>query len=363
MRATLRLVVFGVFAAWVSSAQLAQAQATETGQGQCWPAGKVCWDDGGDASCRLNCCSKQYHQDPTTKKDVCDPVKACWNEGTKCWDDLGANSCKLNCCSQQWRHDSTKGYDVCTAPPGLKPAVVGFGGAVDDQMRQTLTIGQAACWSAGTKCWNNRGTDSCVDNCCSKAYYYDNAKASDVCAPIPTDKKCYAQYTPCWDSLPTPKGKYYVEVSTGQQVFFPSCFQCCARISRNGSTRWPAWTEYYIGDGTHDATAVRTHWSDALVAGLQGMNPIQDIIDTALKPTNPSRTARGGRPKQQEVQTALQQGMANYDAQKSQQAVQKAAIGAGVRAISRAGGPIGPVFDFLFGFFSKMVEPQWDLCD
>jgi hypothetical protein len=229
-------------------------------------------------------------------------------------------------------------------------------------MRQTLVIGQAACWEAGHKCWNNSGVDSCWDNCCSKAYYHDDKVNADVCAPIPADNKCYAQYTPCWDKLPTPKGAYYVEVSNGKKVYYPSCFQCCARISRNGSTHWPAWTEYYIGAGTHDANSAKTRWSDALVAGIQGLNPIQDMLDHLI-PTDSNRAARGGRPQSKELQTALTTAQSNYNAEASAKAGRKAAVGAATKAVSKAGGPVGIVFDFFYGFFSKMTEPQWDLCD
>jgi hypothetical protein len=232
-------------------------------------------------------------------------------------------------------------------------------------MRQSLVLGKAECWSAGTKCWNNTGPKSCWDNCCSKAYYHDSKVNADVCAPIPADNKCYAQYTPCWDSLPTPKGEYYVETSSGKKVFYPSCFQCCARISRNGSTRWPAWTEYYIGSGVHDATSVKTRWSDALVAGLQGLNPVQGMID-ALVPADPKRAKRGGHPESQEVRDSLAEGFVKYSAKQAAQSGAKTAAtaaGASVKAASGAGAVAGFAFNFLFAFFSKMAEPQWDLCD
>jgi hypothetical protein len=165
------------------------------GSGKCWPAGKMCWDNNDqEKSCVLNCCSKSYTTAKSGKlkgKDVCAPESACWPEGKICWDNDGPKSCRYKCCSKLWRHNGKT--DVCTKPSPPQKAVAGYEQEVDDKMKQKLKFKMESCLAAGAKCWNNGGRDSCWHNCCSKAYYH-NGK-SDVCAPIPEDGKCFAQYT------------------------------------------------------------------------------------------------------------------------------------------------------------------------
>jgi hypothetical protein len=299
----------------------------------------------------LHCCSKGYEKAKIGKnkgKDVCSTESACWPAGTKCWDNNGKNSCRYKCCSKLWVQDKKKGYDVCTKPGPAQQAVVGYEGAINNKMQQKLTLKLTqGCLPAGSKCWNNGGRDSCWHNCCSKAYYHDKGKNADVCAPIPADGMCYAQYTPCWNQYPPPGGKTYIEKKNGKKVFYPSCFNCCARVTANGGSHWPAWTQYYIGEGVHDKSSKKTKSTDALLAGLQSMNPVQGFIDN-LKPTG-GRAARGGN----QMSGAL-----------------KTAIKGGISVASRAMGAAGPVgtvvgglFSFLFGMISTLTLPKWDLCD
>jgi hypothetical protein len=155
-------------------------------------------------------------------------------------------------------------------------------------------------------------------------------------------------YSPCWNSYPPPGGKFYIEKKDGKKVFYPSCFNCCARVTANGGSHWPAWTQYYIGDGTHDKTSKKAKGTDALMAGLEAMNPVQGIIDN-LKPTG-GRAPRGGQSKSAAVAKV----------------VGRVGIGLATKAIGAAG-PVGTVlgaaFNFLFGLFSTLFLPKWDLCD
>eukprot|EP00455_Lapot_gusevi_P049650 TRINITY_DN707_c0_g1_i9.p1 TRINITY_DN707_c0_g1~~TRINITY_DN707_c0_g1_i9.p1 ORF type:complete len:335 (-),score=85.88 TRINITY_DN707_c0_g1_i9:82-1044(-) len=318
----------------------------------CWPGGTVCWDDQSYRGCNVRCCSKSYYQAPSGPnrgKDVCKLETGCWPAGHKCWDNSGQDSCAQNCCSREWEHNGH--YDVCKAVKTDSIGIVGWTKGFDSHMRRDLIYGPAHCWAAGTVCWNNNGPKSCWRMCCSRNYYHDGR--TDVCAPFPADNKCLAQYSPCWDKNPVPGGKTFKDQDTGRPVPYPSCFQCCARIASNGATRWPAWTEYYIDDGSYGPHSRKTRWYDALLAGAKALNPVQDLIDHMI-PSDPNRAPRGGRP----VQVDVAQSIGKFAAKQAGKAIGK---------VFGAAGPVGAIagaaFTFLFNFFIELFLPKWDLCD